>query len=249
MKRSARLGVVALQIAVAGLALLGLAAFWLGHMLVPWRAVTIDALYAAVAVIVIATGGVAWAAVRPVVSGPFVAIAIATTGLAGFAPWIIDTILEQQEALERLAEDRRFEQDFLNDLHAREADIAGRRAERRAFTPQEALDLLIVVESSDLSYRGRGDHWDAAFALLQQALSASLVDPNGLLEGAEFRKFQGKPLFLYYYEVWMIAGNARKPTPRQWQVTDFLVRSGADLTRADAKPLAAEIAARRSSQR
>jgi hypothetical protein len=239
--------VIALQLVIALLSLLNLGAFSLDHLLEPKRPVTTFALYASAGVIAIVTFGIIATAIgnrEKAIPLSWLAAALGVTVIAGFVPRLVDANLRENEIAERRVDDRRFEQDFLRDLAGWQRDIAARIPAHRAFTPEQALDFILLVDQSDLRYRGLPDHSEAAFALLQDALKAGIIDPNGRIDGERYKNLSGQPIFLYYYEIRVIH---REAGPREWKLLELLIEAGADLTLAEAKPLVADLAKRHAT--
>ena len=181
------------------LSLLNLGTFDLEQMWVPMRSATERALYASAGMIAILTFGVVAVAIgnrKKAIPPSWLAVALAVTVVAGFVPRLVDADLRQHEIMERLADNRRFEQDFLGNLARWQRDIEARISSRRAFTPEQALDFILLVDQSDLRYRGLPDHSEATFALLRDALKAGIIDPNGRVEAGRYEQFSG-PIFSF----------------------------------------------------
>ena len=237
--------VIALQLAAAGLGLTAVVLFFLGNLLQPTRDATQIAFYVAVTAILLLTVAAVTLAIRERAGTsytPALAVMMVLTVLAGFLPAVVENQMRERDFAARRAEDREIDGDLMNRLGARQRDVAARIADHRAFTPQEALDLVVFVDGADLRYRGLADHSPEAFALLAQALDARLIDVNGEVEPDRRRKPGAMPLFLYYYGIRVFNGEAR---PNEWKMLDMLVAHGADLTRPEAKPLIDDLARRR----
>jgi hypothetical protein len=237
--------VALLQLAALAAGAAAIIVFFLDHLLQPTRDATAMAFFVACGAMAGLTAAVVAVAIRRRASAsptPLLAAMMIATALAGFIPAAVDGYARQQEFAARRAEDRGFEQDFLSGLAQREREVAARIADHRAFTPDEALDLVFFVESDDLRYRSLPDHSREAMALLAQALDGGLFDPNGEVEPDRRRKPGAKPIFLYYYDVRVINHEAR---PQEWAILAMLVAHGADLGRAEAIPLTDDLAKRR----
>src|SRR5262249_42581977 len=165
-------------------------------------------------------------------------VLIAATLIAGFIPRGVDAARRHGAAEAERREGQRIEAQFLQQLDARRKDVAARIADKRPYTPDEALDLLRFVENGDLSYRSLTDYSGETFALLETALTAKILDPNGRVESAPVARLNGQPLFLYFYNSRVKPGitvNALRTS--EWKLMQILVRNGADLGLADAAEL------------
>src|SRR5262249_33023666 len=138
--------------------------------------------WVAVALIIIALvfGGVVAAAfmVQPSAYPWLFPPAMVIVLIAGFTPRILYAQLRHQQEQSRLAEDRAFNERPLAALATRRQDIETRIAEHRPYTGPEALVFFNQVTSSNLTYRGLGDHSADALAMLKRALDGKILDPN-----------------------------------------------------------------------
>ena len=161
--------------------------------------------------------------------------------LAGLTPAMVDTsareIVREQAEREDVAHDAA----FLAELARRRADIDARAAEHRAYTPEEMLDLVTFAGSADLTWRGQGDHTQEAFALLDDALAAGLVDPNARLDHPPVEKYAGAPLVLYVYDIYVLPVRPRNIKASDWDLVTLLARN-ADLTQPEAAELKSDLA-------
>src|SRR5262249_52523537 len=117
-------------------------------------------------------------------------------------------------------------------LKAQRADVAERIASKRAYSADEAYDLVMLVDDADLSWHGLADHTPEASALLEDALLGGVLDVNARGSG-------GAPVFLRFYDFRIRPTGPRSVEKRAWEIEKQLVAHGADL----ADPAAAELRA------
>jgi hypothetical protein len=231
---------IALQLIAAAAGIFNILHFMLSNLLAPSYAVTDAAMYGAAGLIVLVTLAVLAGAVTNVLRTPWLVAALALTLSAGFVPRIADAGRRYQAARAQQIESQHIETKFLSDLAARKRDVEARIAERRPYTAEEALALIEFANDADLSYRSLPDYTGIAFALLEQALKASIVDPNGRLRGERFKDLSGESLVTYFYKRYIVPGKrANAIRVREWDLLQLLVRNGADLS----EPAAAELKA------
>jgi hypothetical protein len=231
--------VIVIQLAAAAFSLLNVAHLKLVNLMAPSHQATDVAVSATLGAIFVLSIAGPLAAAR---GKHWLTAAVVATLVAGFVPRIVDAVVRHGDIVARRAEDRRIEAEFLGELASRKADVAARVADRRPYTPDEALDFVWFVDHADLSYRSLADHTNDAFALLLQALDHKIVDPNGRVQGGPIEKFRGAPLFLYFYES-RIRPSVRvhAVNVKEWKLLQLLVDNGADLTLAEAVPLVEDL--------
>jgi hypothetical protein len=65
-----------------------------------------------------------------------------------------------------------------------------------------------------------------------------------------FEELHGKPLFIFYYEAVDLGGSIKDHFERgmthEWEILELLVQHGADLSRSEAAPVVADLAALKS---
>ena len=237
---------ITIQLVVAALSLVNMAAFFLAHLLEPSRPATKIALYGslyAVALLTIVIIAVSiWNRERPM-APHWLAIAAGSTLIVGFIPWTVDAGIRWQDDLEIRSDNLRAQNSFLNELESRKRDVEARIAAREAYSSDQAFYLISFVAGSDLRYHSLPDYSTPALALLQGALKGGIVDPNGRLEGKEFQDLRGEPIFAYFYKVRIEGGSARA---NDWKVLELLLDNGVDLTREDAKAALEELRKKKS---
>ncbi len=242
--------IIAVQLVLALISLVNEGILILDHVLEPRRSGTQFALYASCLAIVGLTVGVIFLALwnrHREIWTSWIVGAMALTVIAGFVPRLVDSLVHDKEAAARWADEQSFEKDFLTNLAAQKKDIEARIATHRAFTAEQALQFVSLVGQSDLSYRGLPNHSDTAFALLQDALRAGIIDPNDRVKGERYGELSGQPIFLYYYKVRVFGRESAQP--EEWRLLRLLIDYGADLTLEEAKPLVADLAARKPADR
>jgi hypothetical protein len=161
--------------------------------------------------------------------------------LAGLTPPMVDTSARVAIQKQAESEDVAYATAFLAELARRRADIDARAAEHRAYTPEEMLDLVTFAGSADLTWRGGADHTPEAFALLETALAAGLVDPDARLDHPPVEKYAGAPLVLYVYDINVLPVRPRNIKASDWDLVTLLARD-ADLTLPEAAELKADLA-------
>jgi hypothetical protein len=109
--------------------------------------------------------------------------AISLVLVAGLAPRVLDAVEKEEAQAVREEEDRRIELKLKSEIEMRKRDVEERIPAQRPYSPAEALAFVEFVSDSDLSYRSLSDHSNVTFALLQRALEAKIVDPNGMVKG------------------------------------------------------------------
>jgi hypothetical protein len=235
MKRTAIL--VALALLAAAFSIANLIDFMLSHLLDP-----IDhgnlIFGSAIGVLCLLVLGI-WLALRSVTNVPF-AIAIGAILLVGFLPRGVDAMQRHYQAERNRIEDARVQEAFLAELAAHQKDVDASVAQNRAFSGQEAVDLIDFVQGSDLSWRSLPNYSETAFPLLERSLKANILDPNSRIS----RNGRSVPVFVDFYD-----RNIR-PTKsairvRDWKILELLLANGADLTVAAAQPLSADLARKR----
>ena len=241
MKRPVNLAII--QIFALAFGLFVAVSTWLGNLMNPLASgLGTVVLWCAVVIVVITAAVLVELRSTSIRTRWFVAAAV-LTGLIGLVPAAKYISDRWADAAYDAAEKRALETRLLDKLAALRRDLDARTAERRPYTPQEALDFLSLVATSNLSYRGLGDHSEAALALLRRALREKLIDPNGMVKGPRPVDVEPEPLLLYYYKVnaWIRPGGRSRISAVDWKIIVMLAGHGADLTLPGAAALAADL--------
>jgi hypothetical protein len=235
MKRTATS--IAFALLAAAFSLTNLIDFMLSHLLEPVDRGNI--IFGSAIAVLVLLGLSIWLTLRSVANA-IIAIIIGAMVLVGFLPRGVDAMQRQYQAERNRIEDARIQEAFLAELAAHQKDVDARVAQHRAFSGQEAADLIDFVQASDLSWRSLPNYSEAAFLLLERSLKAKILDPNSRLS----RNGQSIPVFVDFYN-----RNIR-PTKsairvRDWKILELLIANGADLAAAAAQPLSADLARKR----
>jgi hypothetical protein len=235
MKRTATS--IAFALLAAAFSLTNLIDFMLSHLLDPVDRGNI--IFGSAIAVLVLLGLSIWLTLRSVANA-IIAIIIGAMVLVGFLPRGVDAMQRQYQAERNRIEDARVQEAFLAELAAHQKDVDARVAQHRAFSGQEAADLIDFVQASDLSWRSLPNYSEAAFPLLERSLKAKILDPNSRLS----RNGQSIPVFVDFYN-----RNIR-PTKsairvRDWKILELLIANGADLSLAEAQPLSADLARKR----
>jgi hypothetical protein len=235
MKRTATS--IAFALLAAAFSLTNLIDFMLSHLLDPVDRGNI--IFGSAIAVLVLLGLSIWLTLRSVANA-IIAIIIGAMVLVGFLPRGVDAMQRQYQAERNRIEDARIQEAFLAELAAHQKDVDARVAQHRAFSGQEAADLIDFVQASDLSWRSLPNYSEAAFPLLERSLKAKILDPNSRLS----RNGQSIPVFVDFYN-----RNIR-PTKsairvRDWKILELLIANGADLSLAEAQPLSADLARKR----
>jgi hypothetical protein len=235
MKRTATS--IALALLAAALSLANLIDFMLSHLLD-----TVDhgnmIFGSAIAVLVLLGLGI-WLTLRSAAKIS-VAIAIGAILLIGFLPRSVDAVQRHYQAERNRIEDARMQEAFLAELAAHQKDVDARVAQHRAFSGQDAADLIDFVQGSDLTWRSLPNYSETAFPLLERSLKANVLDPNSQIS----RNGRSVPVFVDFYN-----RNVR-PTKtairvRDWKILELLIANGANLAVPEAQSLSADLARKR----
>lgn len=167
--------------------------------------------------------------------------ALAIMLIAAAAPHVygkaIEAIERSREAEEKRAEYTKWIAEFENYKKAVAAGIA----QKTPLSPKQQQDFVEFVNGSDLRRISMPDHSAEAYALLQQALDAKVVDPNVRVRGKARRDVTEEPLFVVYYNFYIkngISGPGVKLVHKhEWRLFQMLIAAGANLDDPAAAPL------------
>jgi hypothetical protein len=231
---------VILPLVAAAASLINLIAFALDQIMRPyWPQATTVAWYAAFAVIV---AGVVLA-MRQMEAGRrlVLAVALVLVVAAGFLPRVADFFAVQEEIAEDQAEGADIEMDFQASLMEWRDAVATAAGSRTPWTAEEAMHFLDFAASSDLTWHSLPDHTPEAFALVNEALAAKVLDPNALIT-PPVADSAPATLTLAWYEARIRPGAPNRIERGPWEVLQLLVAGGADLAADDAAPLREDLA-------
>lgn len=194
-----------------------------------------------VAVIVIGLLGLlAVARPTPRIARPWIATAviIAAIAAASAAPMLIDHVLLARDEAKAEAERDQAARLLHDEVESRLTEVAERAAAHRPYTPDEAYGLIWLVGRAANS----GDA-PRAMALLRNAFSAGLIDPNGrVTKGAP--TVVGQPLFVGFHTQF-IAASPGAPVRTfevvDWEILKLLAASGADFSLPGGAAVAADL--------
>jgi len=230
--------IVFVTLAVAAASLWNLVSFRLENLMRPsWPEMTIEAWYAAFAVIFFAAAVAFWSK-RWWILVPALAVVLA----AGFLPRLADSFAVAEQVAEEQAEGMGFELAFQTEHLAWSDDIATRAAESRPWTADEGLAFLEFAADSDLTWRSLPDHTPQAFALVEEGLAEKILDPNALTTATAVADSPAVTMTMLWYDRRIRPGSPRAIDRHDWQVLEMLVAGGADLTADDAAGLREDLA-------
>jgi hypothetical protein len=232
---------IVLPLVAAAASILNIVSFWLGQLMRPsWPAEIVWSWRIALVVIVAGT----IVAMRGMTKGRILPLVIwlAVIVGAGFAPQLVDLVLAEQRQAEEQAAGAAAEMELQASLLDMSDDIEARIAANDAMSAEEGMTLLDFAASADLSWRSLPDHTREAFALVQQALDAKILDPNALTTSAPTADAPAVTLTLLYWEKRIRAGSPSRIEKHPWELLQMLVAAGADLSSPDAAPLNADLA-------
>jgi type II secretory pathway pseudopilin PulG len=238
MKRKAL--IIALALLAAGLSVANLIDFMLSHLLDP---VDHGNMIFGSAIAVLVLLGLSIGLTLRSFSNAIVAIVIAAMLLVGFLPRAVDAMQRQYQADRNRIENARIQEAFLAELVAQQKDVDARVAQHRAFSGEEAADLIAFVQSSDLSWRSLPDLSGTAFPLLERSLKAKILDPNSQIA----RNGQSAPVFVDFYNR-NIRPTRTAIRVRDWKILELLIANGANLGIAEAQALSADLARKRIAE-
>jgi hypothetical protein len=235
-----------LQLVTAIAAAMLAVSFRLQNLLSP-NAAELDRLVvvALVAVVALSAGGVLlWrngnvtGRSRAAISG----LLIALTLLSGFAPGAVD--LQRRAAVEtvRQLEAQRREQAFARELREWTDQIDGNVATLRPLTTAQAWAFIDFVSRAGRYDDGAVPPSAQALALLRKALISGRIDVNAPVQGLRLSDTAPRPLFLQFYKEQVEpVRRAGALAGQDWTIMQLLATSGANLSRPDAAPLAADL--------
>jgi hypothetical protein len=242
MKRLLLFAAVPLLAALASLA--NLFALRLETMMQPsWSAPLQFAWYGSVALVVVLallaalTARLAPRLVRVVAFIAAVVLVLA----AGFIPRAVHLQEQMSATAEQQGADADVEMTFQSDLLDRTDDVQDRTDAKTPYSAADALAFLEFAAASDLSWRGLPDHSPEAFALLEQAISAGVIDPNALVPGPT-ADVPPVTLTVAFYDKWIRQGSPGAIRKHDWDVLQILVAKGADLSSPAAADMRADLA-------
>lgn len=229
-----------LPLIAAAVALFALVYFALENLMRPaWPQATTIAWYAAFVVIV---AGV-MLAMRQIETGRrwVLAGALALILAAGFLPQVVDVFAVQEQIAEDQAAGADIEMTFQSQLMDWRDAVAEHTDAGTAWTAEEAMPFLDFAASSDLSWHSLPDHTPEAYALVNEALAASVLDPDALVT-PPVPDSPPATLTLAWYDARIRPGSPNRIERRPWEVLQLLVAGGADLASDDAAELRADLA-------
>jgi len=243
-----RRGVLAivLPVLVAAVGLANIADYWLQNLLrEDWPAEVRTAFQVAtVAVIVLAAiavwlGRARWRG-HAVLAGVVMVLAIAVS----FAPRGTDFVVGAQRTVERQAAGADAEMQFQSDYLDRSDDVDDRIDAKKPYTADEALDFLDFAAHSDLSWESLPDHTPEAFALVEHAIEAGILDPNAVTQTTPTPDSPVETLTVAFYEKRIRPFAPRLIEKHNWDVLEILVAHGADLSGEGGAAVSADLAKR-----
>lgn len=227
---------VPLVAAVASIA--NIVFFWLENLMDPAMPPLVhQSAWAAVAVIVLAFVAAAWAMRGRRAWVPVLAVVVMV--VAGFVPRGVDMVLADQRQAAAQKDGAEAEMEFQMAFLEASDDVAERIDGKRAMSAEEGLALLEFAADSDLSWRSLPDHSREAFALVQQALDAGILDPDALTTGAPVADSGAITLILMFYEARIRPGAPSSIDKQAWQLLQMLLLKDPDLSAPDAEELRA----------
>jgi hypothetical protein len=227
---------VPLVAAVASIA--NIVFFWLENLMDPAMPPLVhQSAWAAIAVIVLAFAAAAWAMRGRRAWVPVLAVVVMV--VAGFVPRGVDMVLADQRQAAEQKDGAEAEMEFQMAFLEASDDVAERIDEKRPMSAEEGLALLEFAADSDLSWRSLPDHSREAFALVQQALDAGILDPDALTTGAPVADSGAITLILMFYEARIRPGAPSSIDKQAWQLLQMLLLKDPDLSAPDAEELRA----------
>jgi hypothetical protein len=225
-----RWGLIAALVIAAAASIFNVILFQLENLLRPMSSAVNSTMLGAIGVILILTIGAIVLVWRVKNSTVWAVVAISLVLVTGLAPRVLDAVEREEAQTIREEEDRRVELKLKSEIEMRKRDVEERIAAQRPYSPAEALGFIEFVDGSDLSYRSLPDYSDVTFGLLQRALEAKIVDPNGMVKGVRPVDVNPEPLFLLYYHATARPLSRGPVRIRDWKLLQLLVANGADLS-------------------
>jgi hypothetical protein len=218
--------------------------FWLNTMMRETRNPVQDfAEHGAEAAIVIFTAAAIFAARRrPLARRLIFAVSIVLVLAAGFVPRVVDLALQSLAAASDQAAGADLELQFQSDLLDRNDDIDQRIAAKKPYSATQALDFLEFAADADLSWRSLPDHTPEVFALVEQAISEGILDPNALMTATPTADTPPETVTLAFFDKRIRQGAPSAIRKHDWDVLQILVAKGADLSADAAATLRADLA-------
>ena len=241
MKRILAYVVLPLVAAAAGLA--NVVWFRLENLLrESWAPLLDFAWYGSIGAIVIlavvAMLAVRW---RPLVRRSTLGVAVALMLAVGFVPRALDFALQMSATASDQAAGADLEMQFQSDLLDRTDDVDQRTASKMPYTGAEALDFLEFAADADLSWRSLPDHTPEVFALVEQAITGGVLDPNALMP-TPTADSPPESVTLAFYDRRVRPGAPAAIKKHDWDVLEILAGNGADLSSPAAASLRADLA-------
>jgi len=231
---------IGLLVAAAVASALNVAALTFEHLLDPrWgsEAQNVQAI-SLIAIAAFSAAGV-WLIVRGIAVRWLFGVIVLIVAV-GFIPRVYDVRLKAEIQASHLAAIRALEAKVLGAIETRRQDVATRIAAQRPYQGDEARLFMVFVTDADISSAGGPNHSPQSIALLQRALETKVLDPNTIVK-QPLRADRGpEPLSINFYR------NVRQVPEqsllgRDWTILKLLAANGADLTRPDAAPFAADL--------
>ncbi len=233
-----------LPFVVAVASAINLVFFWLNDLLRPsWPLALTLAFWGAIAAILIFSG-VAFGAVSRTkrVRRWLLVISLVVIVAAGFAPQVVDFFVEGQQQAEEQAAGADAEMQFQSDYLDRSDDVDDRIANKKPYTPDEALAFLDFAADADLSWRSLPDHTPEVFTLVEQAIAGGILDPNALTTSAPTADSPAVTVTLKFYDKRIRPSSPGTIEKHAWDVLQILIAKGADVSSPDAAQLRADLA-------
>jgi hypothetical protein len=231
---------IGLLVAAAVASALNVAALTFEHLLDPrWGSEARHLQAVSLIVIAAFSAGGVWLIVRGASAG-WAFAAVVLIAAVGFVPRIYDARLKAEVRASQSAAIRALEARVLAEIETRRQDVETRIAAQRPYQGDEARLFMVFVTDADISSAGGPNHSPQSIALLQRALETKVLDPNTIVK-QPLRADRGpEPLSINFYR------NVRQVPEqsllgRDWTILKLLAANGADLTRPDAAPFAADL--------
>ena len=178
---------------------------------------------------------------RPWIRRVALVLALVVIVAAGFAPRLVDAYISQQQQAVQQAEGADVEMEFQSAYLDRSDDIDARTDAHKPYTGEEALAFLEFAADSDLTWRSLPDHTPETFALVEQAITAGVLDPNTIV-APPVADSSPKTVTLAFYDKRIRPAAPLTIARHDWEVLQILVATGADVSSPDAAPLRADLA-------
>jgi len=169
-------------------------------------------------------------------------VLIALTVLCGFVPGAVEAHRQATVEAARQLDDQRREQAFARELREWTDQVDGDVATLRPFTAEQAWAFVNFVSRAGRYDDGPTPPSAQALALLRKALISGRIDVNAPVQGVRPSDTAPRPLFLQFYKEQVEPVRRATTLPEQdWTIMRLLATSGANLSRPDAAPLAADL--------